>query len=144
FDDIAVPALADQIAVGVHHRRTDRDLVVLIARALGERKRVAHPELVVGGRICHTGIVWFASRPFTPAPSIRRGNEATARQWRANRRLRPAPSIGRGNDATARRWRANGRLHPAPSIRRGNEATARQWRANGRFIPTRSSPAACR
>jgi hypothetical protein len=52
FGDVAVPALADDVAIGVHHHRTDRDFVVLALRALGQRQRMPHPHVVAGrGRI---------------------------------------------------------------------------------------------
>ena len=34
FGDVAVPALADQVAVGIDHQRADRDFVVLSRCAL--------------------------------------------------------------------------------------------------------------
>jgi hypothetical protein len=45
--DVAVPALAEQFALGRHQHRPDRDLVVLALGAVGERQGVAHPVIVV-------------------------------------------------------------------------------------------------
>ena len=44
--DVEVPALAQQLAIGAHQYRTDRNLIELALRALGQGQRVAHPAFI--------------------------------------------------------------------------------------------------
>ncbi len=44
--DVEVPALAQQLAIGAHQYRTDRNLVELALRTLGQRQRMAHPVFI--------------------------------------------------------------------------------------------------